>query len=168
MQNHSHSKDIKRKRLYSLGLFLAPVIFLVLVFFSCFVHEWKLKEIGYTGVLGFAGVVLGSGIGFLIAPETIRENRNVRSKISVPVMAFLGGYLFSRFEPTILFILKDEMLIAKPEVGIRFLIFVICLVISTIHMYVYRSYLDDFARLMEYQPANSETANQQTVSQENH
>jgi hypothetical protein len=139
-----------RKRWASLGMFAGPVTFLVLLFFSLLIHEWKMSEVGYTAVVGMAGIIFGWGVGFLLSPETFKNLSF--SRPIVVIFAFIGGYFFSKIEPLLFFLFQEKILLEKPDYGIRFVIFLICLIISTINMYVYRIYLDDFARWMQYKP----------------
>jgi hypothetical protein len=116
-------------------LWAGPALYLVLLLFSIFIHKWQMHEIGYTAVLGLSGLILGWVIGFLFTPKNW-QNISV-SKGSLSLTAFALGYVFAKIEGTIWFIFEGNLLIQKPEFGIRFLIFLICLLISTMNMYVY-------------------------------
>ncbi|TAE73061.1 MAG: hypothetical protein EAZ85_08145 [Bacteroidetes bacterium] len=113
------------------GLFL----YVLLLLFSIFIHKWQMNEIGFTAVLGLAGLMLGWAIGFLITPKNWQNI--IISKGSLGLTAFVIGYLFAKIEGTIWFFFEGNILIHKPEYGARFLIFLICVLISTMNMYVY-------------------------------
>ncbi|MCU0443990.1 MAG: hypothetical protein MUE85_03670 [Microscillaceae bacterium] len=153
MKQKKVQEDHFRKRWASLGMFAGPLVFLILLFFSLLIHEWKMSEVGYTAVVGIAGIIFGWAIGFLLAPETFKHLEF--SRATIVILAFVGGYVFSKLEPILFFLFKENILLEKPSYGIRFMIFLICLSIATINMYVYRKYLDDFARWMQYDPEAS-------------
>ncbi|TAF98726.1 MAG: hypothetical protein EAZ44_11065 [Cytophagia bacterium] len=113
------------------GLFL----YLLLLLFSVFIHKWQMDAIGFTAVVGLAGLMLGWAIGFLITPKNWQNI--MISKGSLGLTAFVIGYLFAKIEGTIWFFFEGNILIQKPEYGARFLIFLICVLISTMNMYVY-------------------------------
>ena len=144
------TQEIQKKKWASLGMFAGPLVFLILLFFSLLIHEWKMKEVGYTAIMGIAGIILGWGVGFLLSPETFKGVQFSRG--TVVGLAFVTGYLLSKVDSTLLYLFQDEVLVKNPTFGIRFVIFLICFVISTINMYIYRKYLEDFARLMQYNP----------------
>ncbi len=113
------------------GLFL----YVLLLIFSVFIHKWQMNEIGFTAVLGLAGLMLGWAVGFLITPKNWQNI--ILSKGSLGLTAFVIGYLFAKVESTLWFFFEGNILIHKPEYGARFLIFLICVLISTMNMYVY-------------------------------
>ncbi len=118
--------------------YLATIfVFLVLLFFSLFIHEWKTNEVGYTAILGISGLILGAGIGYVISPKVWAKINF--SKESLAIAVFSLGYLFSKIEGTIWFFFEGNILIKKPEFGVRMLIFIICLMMALMSMYAYQS-----------------------------
>ncbi len=116
-------------------------VFLLLLFFSLFIHEWKTKEVGLTAILGIAGLVLGAGIGYIISPDVWAKINFSKSSLAIAVFAL--GYLFSKIEDTIWYPFKDNMLIKQPEMGVRILIFIICLIMAMMTMFAYQSEKDN-------------------------
>jgi hypothetical protein len=161
MNTNQLKEDHFRKRWASLGMFAGPLVFLILLFFSLLIHEWKMNEVGYTAVVGIAGIIFGWAIGFVLAPETFRHLEF--SRATLIILAFVSGYVFSKLEPILFFLFKENILLEKPIYGVRFTIFLICLSIAIINMYVYRKYLDDFARWMQFEPESQ--ANESTDKQ---
>jgi hypothetical protein len=164
MNTNKLKEEHFRKRWASLGMFAGPLVFLILLFFSLLIHEWKMSEVGYTAIVGIAGIIFGWAIGFLLAPETFKHIEF--SRATIVILAFVSGYVFSKLEPILFFLFKENILLEKPNYGVRFTIFLICLSIAIINMYVYRKYLDDFARWMQFEPENqpNEPTNNQPLT----
>lgn len=147
MSETNSSTPDQPRRWAKLGMLSGIVVYAVLLFFSILVHEWNFREVGYTAVLGLAGLILGWGIGFVLSPDTrkgIELSRNW-----MVILAFLGGYVFSRIEPTLLYFFQNDVLIKNPTYGIRMIIFLICTIIAVINMYIYRRYLDEVAKWLD-------------------
>lgn len=150
--NTALTQEIKKKKKASRGLLIGPSICVILLLFSLLIHKWNLENVGYTAVLGIAGVIFGWGVGFLLAPSTDFRKKVKINKAGISIIAFFAGYLLAKIDPVIFYFLNPDIMLKQPTYGIRFLIFIICLIISIINMYVYGQYLDDLARVMEFEP----------------
>lgn len=133
-ENNLNIKLPKTTQWQYLGTFF---VFSVLLFFSLFIHEWKTNEVGYTAILGITGLILGAGIGYVISPQVWAKINF--SKETLAIAVFCLGYLFSKIEGTIWFFFEGNILIKKPEYGVRMLIFIICLMMALMNMYAYQS-----------------------------
>jgi hypothetical protein len=146
LSNSLLTKHFSGKRLASLGMFAGPITLTILLFFSFLIHEENFKELGITAIIGITGVVLGWGIGFVFSPDTVKPSFQFQmSATTHSILIFIAGYLTAKLAPVIF---DENIFITQPAYGTRLLVFLICLVIATMNMYIYRKFLDDFAQMM--------------------
>ena len=126
-------------RSYS-GLLVGFVIFAVVLWLASQVHR-ELEQPGFaqTVLIGVAGWAGGWLVGFLVAPNTSSELRNL-SQATSTIAAFLMGFIVAKVEPSFTPIFADGQLVDEPLYGVRVLIFIICFVVAAINMYVFREF----------------------------
>lgn len=126
-------------RSYS-GLLVGFVIFAVVLWLASQVHR-ELEQLGFaqTVLIAVAGWAGGWLVGFLVAPNTSSELRNL-SQATSTIAAFLTGFIVAKMEPSFTPIFADGQLVDEPLYGVRVLIFIICFVVAAINMYVFREF----------------------------
>lgn len=143
------TKVIQKKQdgnriLPAMGILVGPFILAILLFFSFLVHNESFQDVGITAIIGISGVILGWGIGFLLSPHTAKPKLKVDG-VFRSILIFVAGYLTAKLAPAIF---DENIFFKEPNYGIRFLVFIICLVISTLNMYLYRKHLDELVEMI--------------------
>jgi hypothetical protein len=124
-----------------LGLLAGPVILLILILVAWIVHgSLTNPAFAYSVLIGVAGVAAGWLIGFLAAPYS-RDEKKRFSKLGAGLVGVVSGYLVGKIDPVVSYLVTDAKLITTPIYGMNLLIFLICLVVAAINMYVFRLYL---------------------------
>ncbi len=119
----------------------APIVFVFLIIASSLLHGGlDNAEFGYTFLIGIAGVSTGWLIGFLASPYTSSEDKKF-SRFATAIAGFLTGYVVSTVDPVVTYLFEDARLILQPIYGARLLVFLACLCVAAINMYMYRLYL---------------------------
>lgn len=126
-------------RSYS-GLLVGFIIFGIVVWLANRVHS-ELNDPGFaqTVLIAVAGWASGWLVGFLVAPNTSHELKNL-SQAASTITAFIAGFILAKIEPSLTPIFADGQLMNEPIYGIRVLIFIICFVVAAINMYVFREF----------------------------
>lgn len=126
-------------RSYS-GLLVGFIIFGMVIWLANRVHS-ELNDPGFaqTVLIAVAGWASGWLVGFLVAPNTSHELKNL-SQATSTITAFIAGFVLAKIEPSLTPIFADGRLMNEPIYGIRVLIFIICFVVAAINMYVFREF----------------------------
>ncbi len=120
------------------GLLVGFVIFGIVIWLANRVHS-ELNDPGFaqTVLIGVSGWAGGWLVGFLVAPNTSRELKNL-SQATSTITAFVAGFILAKIEPSLTPIFDNGQLMNEPVYGVRVLIFIICFVVAAINMYVFR------------------------------
>ena len=120
------------------GLMVGFVIFGIVIWLANRVHS-ELNDPGFaqTVLIGVSGWAGGWLVGFLVAPNTSRELKNL-SQATSTITAFVAGFILAKIEPSLTPIFDNGQLMNEPVYGVRVLIFIICFVVAAINMYVFR------------------------------
>ncbi len=120
------------------GLLVGFVIFGIVIWLANRVHS-ELNDPGFaqTVLIGVSGWAGGWLVGFLVAPNTSRELKNL-SQATSTITAFVTGFILAKMEPSLTLIFDNGQLMNEPIYGVRVLIFIICFVVAAINMYVFR------------------------------
>ena len=120
------------------GLMVGFVIFGIVIWLANRVHS-ELNDPGFaqTVLIGVSGWAGGWLVGFLVAPNTSRELKNL-SQATSTITAFVTGFILAKMEPSLTLIFDNGQLMNEPIYGVRVLIFIICFVVAAINMYVFR------------------------------
>ncbi len=130
----------KMKPLTAIAIAFVALASLVLVLWQ--VHN-ELDNPGFwlSVLVCGAGIAVGWMVGFIASPRKGSEEERFAAYGRL-IGAAISGYLLSRLEPTLTQVFATGNIISVPIYGVRFMAFLIGLVVGAISMYVYRSYLE--------------------------
>lgn len=129
-----------------LGLLGGPAILVLVLIVVRLVHgSWTSQPFAFSLLIGMSGVAVGWLIGFLSAPYSRSEQKRF-SALATGLTGLVSGYLVGKVDPVITFLFADANVIRNPIYGMNVLIFLVCLIVASINMYVFRLYLSGSTR----------------------
>ena len=118
---------------------LITSFFVTMAWLIHLIHGWATKEFAYSSLIGIVGLTTGNLVGIYLSPFSKDEKKEF-TKLQTTVLSFVVGFLASKVEPIMSYLMQDARIITDPAIGSRTVIFVICLIFSSIYSYVYRKY----------------------------
>lgn len=130
-------KNIKYQLLFD--TIVIASFFLVMTWVLRLIHGWGTKEFAYSALSGIAGLSIGNVIGVYLSPFS-KDEKEEFTKFQASVVSFIGGFLASKIDPIVNYLVQDARIISNPTIAPRSAVFLICLLFSVIYVFAYRKY----------------------------